>query len=66
MSKVQQLELAVKELNAEERAEFRDWYAEYEEEMWDRQIEDDVAAGKLDWLLREAKAASKMPLFSLG
>lgn len=55
MSKVQQLELAVKELSAEERAEFRSWYAEYEADLWDQELEADIAAGKLDWLAKEAR-----------
>jgi len=37
MSKVQQLELAVKELSPGELAEFRAWYAEFEQDMWDEQ-----------------------------
>jgi hypothetical protein len=42
-------------LSAEELAEFRAWYAEFDAEQWDRQSEADVAAGKLDWLIEEAR-----------
>ena len=56
MSTVQQLEEAVRRLTPEELAAFRAWYAEYDAEAWDRQIEADVAAGRLDWLVQEAKA----------
>ena len=31
-----------------------EWFAEYNWRAWDRQIEEDVAAGKLDALIREA------------
>ena len=55
MSKVQQLELAVKELSPGELAEFRAWYAEFEQDMWDEQLEADINAGKLNWLAKEAE-----------
>jgi len=35
-------------------AEFRAWFAEYDAELWDFQIERDVAAGRLDRLAEEA------------
>ena len=31
------------------------WYQEFLEEQWDEQIRQDVQAGKLDFLLEEAK-----------
>ena len=34
---------------------FRAWYAEFDAEEWDRQLEADVAAGRLDWLVDEAR-----------
>ena len=56
MSIVQELENAVRQLTVEERAAFRAWFAEFDAQEWDRQLEDDVAAGKLDWLIAEARA----------
>lgn len=56
MSTVAQLEEAVRQLSPQERAAFRAWFAEFDAEEWDRQIEADVAAGRLDWLIAEAKA----------
>jgi len=55
MSEVHQIEDAVRQLSAEERAVFRAWFAEFDAEEWDRQFEDDVAAGRLDWLAEEAR-----------
>ena len=55
MSTVQQLEEAVRRLSAEERAEFRAWFAEFDAAGWDRQFEADVSAGRLDWLTEEAR-----------
>ena len=55
MSTVQQLEEAVRQLSAEERTEFRAWFAEFDAAEWDRQFEGDVSAGRLDWLAEEAR-----------
>lgn len=54
MSTVEQLEAAVQLLSPEERAQFRAWFAEFDAQEWDRQLEADVAAGRLDWLADEA------------
>ena len=54
MSSVEELEAAVQQLSPEERAVFRAWFAEFDAAEWDRQLEADVSAGKLDWLVAEA------------
>ena len=54
MTKVQQLERQVAELTAVDLAIFRKWFSEFDGEMWDRQIEADVHAGRLDALARRA------------
>ena len=54
MSTVQEIEDAVRQLTADQRAAFRAWFAEFDAQHWDRKIESDVAAGKLDWLIEEA------------
>lgn len=55
MSTIQQIEDAVRQLSAEERAAFRAWFAEFDAEEWDRQLGADVSAGRLDWLINEAR-----------
>jgi hypothetical protein len=50
MSTVEEIERAVRELPPEELALFRAWFAEFDAGVWDRQIEADVAAGRLDAL----------------
>jgi hypothetical protein len=35
-------------------ATFRQWFAEFDAAAWDRQIEEDIAAGRLDALADEA------------
>lgn len=53
-SDLQEIEHAVSRLSAEELAAFRVWFAEFDAEIWDRQIEEDVAAGRLDGLAKRA------------
>jgi hypothetical protein len=54
MSKLEAIEKRVSGLSAEELAEFRQWFAEFDAAAWDRQIERDVKAGKLDELADQA------------
>jgi hypothetical protein len=54
MSKLEALEKNVSSLSAEELAEFRRWFAEFDAAAWDRQIERDAKVGKLDALADEA------------
>lgn len=51
---VKEIEQAVAELNKDQLAEFRAWYEKFDSDAWDRQIEEDVAAGKLDALAETA------------
>ncbi len=66
MSKVERIEQEVQGLSPKELAEFRDWFLEFVWEAWDRQLEGDVQAGKLDSLadeaLREHAAGKTKPL----
>lgn len=55
MSTVEEIEAALLQLSAEDRAAFRAWYAQFDAEEWDRQLEADVAGGRLDWLVSEAR-----------
>ncbi|ETX03980.1 hypothetical protein [Candidatus Entotheonella palauensis] len=56
---VKEIEQAVTKLNKEQLAEFRAWYEKFDSDAWDRQIEEDVAAGKLDALAEAAIADHK-------
>ncbi|MBI3881801.1 MAG: hypothetical protein HY301_17270 [Verrucomicrobia bacterium] len=55
MSTVQEIEAAITRLKPEEIKAVAQWLDELREEMWDRQIEADARAGKLDNLMEEAK-----------
>jgi hypothetical protein len=54
MSTLDEIEAAVSQLTAEERAHFRRWFFEFEAQQWDEQIEQDVRAGRLDQLADQA------------
>ena len=45
--------------NRDELLAFRRWLREFDSDEWDRQIEEDVRAGKLDKLAEEAIAAHR-------
>jgi hypothetical protein len=51
-----EVESAIKQLPESEIRALANWLQEYLDEMWDRQIEADLAAGKLDSLIARAEA----------
>ena len=54
MIEIEKLEREVQKLNREELAAFRDWFRQYDSDEWDRQIEQDALAGRLDSVAEEA------------
>ena len=53
---VEELETAVSQLSPEELARFVEWFEAYRAEEWDRQIEADALAGRLDAAAKQADA----------
>ncbi|MGV0028614.1 hypothetical protein [Phormidesmis priestleyi] len=51
-----EVESAIKQLPEGEIRALANWLQEYLDQMWDRQIEADLAAGKLDHLIARAEA----------
>ena len=51
---IQDLEQAISQLSQKELTEFRAWFAGFDAEAWDKQLQNDVAAGRLDSLADEA------------
>ena len=66
MGKVERIEQDIQGLSPGELARFRAWFLEYDWEAWDRQLERDVQAGRLDDLadkaLRDHTAGKTTPL----
>ena len=56
MTRLQQIEQSIEALSDAEIKELAAWFEELRWQRWDRQLEADVAAGKLDELISEAKA----------
>ena len=54
MGKVEKIEDEVRALSSEELAAFRKWFREFDADAWDREIEIDALAGKLDALADRA------------
>ncbi len=54
MTTVEQITGAVKRLPKKDLARSRKWFAAFDAALWDQQLEEDVAAGRLDALAREA------------
>ena len=63
---IKEIETAITELPAQEVAELMSWIAEHHTRLWDRQIADDLEAGRLDALLaevdKEYEAGQAQPL----
>jgi hypothetical protein len=54
MSRVEKIESQIGELSSTELAALREWFAEFDAGAWDRQMEADVKAGKLDGMAEQA------------
>ena len=51
---VEELETVVSSLSPEELVRFSEWFGEFLADQWDRQIEADVLAGRLDAAAKRA------------
>jgi hypothetical protein len=48
MSTVQDIESAIAKLSRDDLAKLRAWFAHFDADAWDRQIEEDARDGRLD------------------
>jgi len=48
MTRLERIEKEITTLSPEEVRELADWFAEYQADLWDRQIERDTRDGKLE------------------
>jgi hypothetical protein len=55
MSTVKQIEAEILKLSPQELSQLANWVLDLDEQRWDEQIEQDIAAGKLDFLAQEAQ-----------
>lgn len=50
---VKEIESAITQLSPSELAKLAKWFEEFQAQFWDRQLEQDVEAGRFDTLLEE-------------
>jgi len=66
MSKIEQIEQEIAALAPDDLAAFRQWFAAFDADAWDRQIASDASAGRLDMLadraLQDHAAGKSNPL----
>ena len=55
MPSLLEVEEAISHLPDEQLRQFRQWFHDFDQALWDRQMERDVQAGKLDAILSEAR-----------
>jgi len=60
MGSVDQVEKAVRRFSADQLAEFRRWFVEFDAEVWDAEFEQDARGGKLDELGENALAEYRL------
>ncbi|HEY9709245.1 MAG TPA: hypothetical protein V6D48_13665 [Oculatellaceae cyanobacterium] len=56
MTSLLEIEVAIKKLPESDARQLAAWLQAYLDETWDRQIEEDLTAGKLDNLIAQAEA----------
>ncbi|PZF78383.1 hypothetical protein DK847_00740 [Aestuariivirga litoralis] len=57
MTKLEKIEQDIASLTPGEVAKLAQWFAEYQAELWDKQLESDAESGRLDSLADEALAS---------
>jgi len=55
MTKLEKIEQDIAQLNPKEVRALADWLEAYKAELWDRQMEDDAKAGRLDDFIDNAR-----------
>ena len=54
IAKVEEIQVAIESLPQQEYKRLRQWFSDRDWEKWDKQIEEDLESGKLDFLINEA------------
>ena len=55
MSEIEEIEARIRNLPEKDLAKFRDWFIQFEEDLWDQQIKHDCQAGKFSQLMTKAR-----------
>jgi hypothetical protein len=54
MMTLEELQEAIRKLSPDELRVFREWFWEFDGQIWDKQLEEDIEAGRLDKFAEEA------------
>lgn len=57
MPNVEKIQAEIEALSQEDFVRLREWFADKDWLLWDKQLEADIAKGKLDFLLEEVMTA---------
>ncbi len=57
MTTLKEIEKEVSNLSEERLSEFRAWFNEFNNQIWDEQLKKDISSGKLDRMASEALTA---------
>ena len=56
MTEVEAIEARIRDLPPEDFASLREWFHQFENECWDRQIASDFKTGKFDKIIAKARS----------
>ena len=56
MTNLEKIEKAISALSHDEINQFASWFADFQADLWDKEIASDLEAGRLDGFLVEARA----------
>lgn len=55
MSEIEEIEARIRNLPPQDFANLREWFHDFENERWDRQIAEDYKSGKFNKLIKKAR-----------
>ena len=55
MSTIQEIEAAITKLSQKDYSQIRNWFFDYDNDLWDKQIEEDAKSGRLNKLLEQVE-----------
>lgn len=64
MDRVEEIKVAISGLTPEESIRLSQWFRQRDDALWDRQLDDDSAVGKLDFLFEEAESQGEQALLT--
>ena len=56
MSQIEELQMRIRNLPIEDFSKLREWFLQFEDELWDQKIRADFKAGKFNKLIEKARA----------